>query len=323
MVAALAPEAAWAHKSTKKHTHRARTTTQYSSGSSSAVASSSSYERRLRELEDEVAALRAAKAQAPAKVQEIESRQAAVEQQVAENKAELEKKSNDDLVFFRGGFTQMSQARTNELLINNTTLNNLGINDFMKNPERNGWYVGAGLDFRLSDDFWGVTDLVAVDAEIMFQYMNFGTNTNALVSAATGTIAGANLGAQGGMAGAPLPAGTVKIENSISQFTLVGSPKFKFNLLEGALRPWIIPFGLSINVISPPSSGITVLNPGLMLGTGLEYNVWKNIWVGADFRYNFTGNELNYKATVPGIGTVYNKTNTDGLTTGAYIGLGF
>jgi len=76
-------------------------------------------------------------------------------------------------------------------------------------------------------------------------------------------------------------------------------------------------------VISPPSSGVTVLNPGLMLGTGLEYRVWKELWVGADFRYNFTGGDLDYKAKLPNGTTVYNKTNTDGLTAGAYIGFGF
>jgi opacity protein-like surface antigen len=170
--------------------------------------------------------------------------------------------------------------------------------------------VGAGFDHRLTNDLWGATDLVAVDGEVMFQYMDFGTQNNSLVDAVSNSLAGA-------------PAGTIKIQNQITQLTLSASPKLKFNLMEGALRPWIIPFGLSINIISPPSSGVTVLNPGLMLGTGVEYRIWKNLWAGVDFRYNFTGGSFDYKAKLPDGTTVYNATNTDGLTTGGYIGLGF
>jgi opacity protein-like surface antigen len=309
MAAALAPEVALAHNTGKKHTHKAKTTT-----SSSAASSSSSVERRLRELEDEVATLRAeaarAKSVAPAKVQEIETRQAQLEQQVAEAKEHEEK--HHDLLFFRGGYAQMSHARSNELLLNSTTYNSLGLTS-NPNVERDGdgWYVGAGFDHTLTDDLWGLTDMASVDGEVMFQYMNFGSGYNSLVDYASN----AAIGATG--------TSTVTIKNQITQLTISASPKIKFNLMDGALRPWIIPFGLSINVISPPSSGVTVLNPGLMLGTGVEYNIWKSLWAGVDFRYNFTGDDLNYKATVPGVGTVYNKTNTDGLTTGAYLGFGF
>jgi opacity protein-like surface antigen len=312
LAATLAPEAALAHNTGKKHTHKATKTTTTRS-SSAASSSSSSVERRLRELEDEVATLRAeasrAKSIAPAKVQEIESRQAQLEQQVAEAKEHED--VHHDLLFFRGGYAQMSHARSNELLLNSTTYNSLGLTS-NPNVERDGdgWYVGAGFDHTLTDDLWGLSDLASVDGEVMFQYMNFGSGYNSLVDYASN----AAIGATG--------TSTVTIKNQITQLTISASPKIKFNLMEGALRPWIIPFGLSINVISPPSSGVTVLNPGLMLGTGVEYNIWKSLWAGIDFRYNFTGDDLNYKAQVGGL-TVYNKTNTDGLTTGAYLGFGF
>ena len=43
---------------------------------------------------------------------------------------------------------------------------------------------------------------------------------------------------------------------TVNQFTLTAAPKIKF--LEGAkFRPWIIPAGLAIHVISPPSESIT------------------------------------------------------------------
>ena len=112
------------------------------------------------------------------------------------------------------------------------------------------------------------------------------------------------------------------VENQLTQFTLTASPKIKFTSL-GDFRPWIIPFGLGLHVISPPSSGVTVLNPGLMVGAGAEYKLWKDLYAGFDFRYHFTGDDLAYKARLPGGATLYNKTRTDGFTTGAYLGFGF
>jgi hypothetical protein len=145
----------------------------------------------------------------------------------------------------------------------------------------------------------------------MFEYMNFGTSTNTLVAAASTAV-----GAAGTL-------GTIK--NQITQFTLTASPKIKFNQM-GDFRPWIIPFGLSVNVISPPSSGVTVLNPGLMLGVGGEYRIWESLWAGVDFRYNFTGNDLNY-SNVRGLAGApavrMRGVSTDGLTAGGYIGFGF
>lgn len=315
MVAALTPEAAVAHS-------KGKTTTKSSSKSSSTYSSStSSVDRRLQELENEVSSLRSelnrARSTAPAKVQELETRQSQLEQQLVETQ-EMRKDQNN-LVFFRGGYAAMEHARNNELLLNNDRTNALGLSGSGAQRDGDGWYAGAGLDFRLTNDVWGLTDLAAVDAEVMFQYMNFGSSYNALVDIASNDMADKALGLDDGQ----LPAGTIKIKNQLTQFTLAASPKIKFNLMNGDLRPWIIPFGLSINVISPPSSGVTVLNPGLMLGTGVEYRIWKGLWAGLDFRYNFTGDDLSYKATVPGVGTVYNKTDTDGLTTGAYLGFGF
>lgn len=300
-VAALAPEVALAKSKSKA-----------ARSAASAAPSISATERRLQAMEDEIASLRAelsrAKSAAPAKVEEIETKQQQLEQKIAEH--EKHDEVHHDLLFFRGGYAQMSHARNNELLINNDRFNDLGLTANYKPKDGDGWYVGAGFDHTLTDNLWGLTDMVSVDGEVMFQYMNFGSSNNTLVDVATNAFAGT-------------PPSTITIRNQITQFTLSASPKLKFNLLDGALRPWIIPFGLSINVISPPSSGVTVLNPGLMLGTGIEYNIWESLWAGIDFRYNFTGDDLNYKARLPNGATVYNKTDTDGLTTGAYIGFGF
>ena len=145
-------------------------------------------------------------------------------------------------------------------------------------------------------------DGAEVDGEVMFEYKNFGTGSNTLIAInSTAPVTGT-------------------IENKITQFTLTAAPKIKFKGL-GDFRPWIIPFGLGIHVISPPSSGVTVLNPGLMLGAGAEYRIWKDLYAGLDFRYHFTGDDLDFKSkngavTLKGV-------DTDGLTTGAYLGFGF
>lgn len=311
---AVVPEAAMA-KGKSKH-----------SAASSSASTASGYERRLQAMEDEIAALRAeldrAKSVAPAKVEEIEQRQQQLEQQVAETKEHEE--SHHDLLFFRGGYAKMSHARNNELLINNDVTRRLDISGTTTPKDGEGWYVGAGFDHRLTDDLWGLSDIAAVDGEVMFQYMNFGSSHNTLVDVGLSPVVATRVGvpnAPNAGASGNVP-GLVNIKNQITQFTLSASPKIKFNLLDGALRPWIIPFGLTINVVSPPSSGVTVLNPGLMLGTGVEYQLWKSLWAGIDFRYNFTGNDLNYKYKV-GNTTVLNETNIDGFTTGAYLGFGF
>ena len=277
--------------------------------SSSSTALQASLESRLNSMEAEMQALRselaASKAESQRQAQEsvqrleqTEQRQVQTEQKLAQDEETVKKPKS--LLFFRGGFTHMTSNRDGELLLNNQLLNPGPV----ETNNGDGWYVGAGFDHRLTDDTWGLTDLMAVDGEVMFQYMNFGTSYNALV----GNYAG----------------GALQIENQLTQLTISASPKVKFNLLDGNLRPWIIPFGLSINVISPPSSGVTVLNPGLMLGTGVEYRIWENLWAGMDFRYNFTGGDFNYRARLPGGGAVALKqTNIDGLMVGGTLGFGF
>lgn len=274
-----------------------------------------SLERRLQQMEAELDALRqelaASRAEAKAEVREaaakVEQQQQKVDQQLAEQEEHL--KEHNNLLFFRGGYAAMEHARNNELLLNNNRLNEIGVTTTFDEKDGDGWYVGAGFDYDLTDDVWGLWDGAEVDGEVMFEYKNFGTSHNALVEYQT------------------IP-GSITIENQITQFTLTASPKIKFKGM-GDFKPWIIPFGLGIHVISPPSSGVTVLNPGLMVGVGAEYKIWKDLYAGLDFRYHWTGDDLSYKSTVKGTGTaldgttILNKTDIDGFTTGAYLGFGF
>lgn len=274
------------------------------------VSGQSALERRLEVMEQEMQALRAeleasrakteaetseAKTEAKHAAQQIQAQQAKVDQSAAELAKHEAKK--DDMVFFRGGWAAVNHARNQELLVNNNVLSpnsNFG-------SDKAGWYVGAGFDHRLTDDTFGISDDLALDAELMFDYKNYGSVNNSFVSSQLGGI---------------------RAQSQVTMFSLYASPKLKYTGIEG-FRPWIVPFGLAVNVISPPSSGITVLNPGLMLGTGLEYNIFKNLWVGADFRYTFTGNDVNYSVKTAGGKTILNSTDTDNYTAGAYVGIGF
>ncbi len=188
---------------------------------------------------------------------------------------------NGNMVFFRGGYARGDNAR-NDLTF--------GTADGSYSVKQDGWQVGAGFDFSLSDDLFGFHDGTEILAELMFTYSQFGTSPTSLTAVVPGEL---------------------EIPALASQFTLTASPKIKF--LKGSkFRPWVIPIGLGINVISPTSNAITYLKPTMQFAGGADYNVWKNIYVGADIRYN-----VDFGST--------NDTQIDvgGLTTGAYVGIGF
>ena len=188
------------------------------------------------------------------------------------------KSDNGNMVFFRGGYARNNNARTDLTFGGGYSV------------KQDGWDVGAGFDFRLSDDLFGFHDGTEILAELMFTYSQFGTSPTSLAN-----ILVPALGA--------IPA-------IASQFTLTASPKIKF--LKGSkFRPWVIPIGLGINVISPTSNAITYLKPSMQFAAGADYNLWKNIYVGADFRYNVD------------LGANDKQIDIGGFTTGAYVGIGF
>jgi len=212
-------------------------------------------------------------------------------------KAEAQKstRSSGNMVFFRGGYARNDVSRYTNILTDT------GGAAGQANGSQDGWYFGAGFDFSLSDDAFGLHDGTEILAELMFEYKEFDRQTQVAnpLQTVVGTVTNPVHALTPGT-------GTV----TVSQFTLSASPKVKF--MKGSkFRPWIIPAGFALHVISPPSDGVTVLDPGMVFATGAEYEVWNNIAIGADFRYNLSlGNNLD-------------GTNTDGFTTGAYVGIGF
>ncbi len=236
--------------------------------------------------------------------------------------------SKDNLIFFRGGWGHSNAAHNGVSIDSNVIAsNNRAVNNLVKGdrPDKTAWYFGAGLDFSIDDNLFGLMDKTELLGEVMFQYQEFAnktkgnalTNTNNVVTAGVaGGLAGVNPGiataataAGTGGVGALLN-GTGSAKNvTVSQFTLTAAPKIKF--LKGSdFRPWIIPVGFAMNVISPPSQSITVLEPALMFGVGADYRVWKNIYLGVDGRYQYAIGKLD-------------GVKTDGFTAGGYLGFGF
>lgn len=234
-----------------------------------------------------------------AKVQELDQWMASVKSEPKESK-----KNKDNMVFFRGGYGHANNQRGGTL--DPTSISALGLsnsNGTTVGPinDKDSWYFGAGFDFSLNDNLFGLMDKTEVLAELMFDYKQLGERKpNGLSPAETATIAAAT--------GIVLPAANTK-NATVNQLTLAASPKIKF-MKGSAFRPWLIPVGFELNVISPPSDAITVLNPGMQFGLGADYKIWKDLYVGADARYHLTTQNLD-------------GVNTDGVTAGGYLGIGF
>ncbi len=266
-------------------------------------------ENKLQEIQNELIKMKTESAQTTRKVDQIQETSTQTTRKVEKiqettQKVEQTQKArmNGDgsafsesgdkrtMLFFRGGFARSDQHRNGVSMESRVVP--LGAQD---QADRNAWYVGAGFDFQLTRDTWGLLRKTEIDAELMFEYKQFGHGIQGNALANEPSI----------LAGAPLnPRGV-----TVNQFTLTAAPKIKF-LHFGRFRPWIIPAGLAIHVISPPSESITYIDPGIMFGAGAEYRLWKDFFVGADARYQLTAGSLD-------------GAKFGGMTVGGYMGIGF
>lgn len=184
-----------------------------------------------------------------------------------------------NMVVFKGGFMRLNSDRGGELFTDARNPLALGRND-----DQAGWYVGAWLDNVLSKDTWGMMSGVWAMGEIGLQFNRIASKT------VTNT---GNLGV-GTCGGGPAlcVTSTTPDKVQLTMVTIDVAPKLKF--MEGsAFRPWIIPIGLDIHVISPPSNQTQYLDVGVQFGGGFEYRVWKAIHIGADLRYHLAANMTN------------------------------
>ena len=204
--------------------------------------------------------------------------------------AHVKERNKNNMVFFRGGFAHSSHHH-NGLTFQSDVVT-AGAQD---RPDKNAWYFGAGFDFNLTNDAWGMAPKTSVLAELMFEYKEYSNHVkgNALANSPTQLIGGA--------------------ENprnvTVSQLSIYASPKIKF--MEGSrFRPWIIPAGFGVHIISPPGESGSFFIPGAMFAGGAEYRIWKDIYAGVDARYHLTGGKKD-------------GVDVDGLTAGGYLGIGF
>ena len=192
-----------------------------------------------------------------------------------------------NMVFFRGGYAMATSDRSNEMFTDGHNVLGAGTNG-----GSTGYYVGAGEDIMLTKDFWGMMKGIALLGEIGVEFKRF--NSNTVSNSDTVGVTGAS---QGGPA-----------KNQITMLTVDISPKVKF--MQGTnFQPWVIPVGLDFHVISPTSSQTNYLDVGVQFGTGAEYRIWKELWLGVDGRFHLASNQTN---TTNNFGTV-----------GAYVGIGF
>ncbi|MDP1772977.1 MAG: porin family protein [Methylobacter sp.] len=266
---------------------------------------------QLQAMQAELSGLKADRSRTHAeagKVQELDQWMASVKS------APKDKRSKDNMVFFRGGFAQNFSNRDDILTMNQTILGNAGGGRDMS-ASKNAYDIGAGFDFSLNDNLFGLMDNTEVLAELMFEYKKFGTQHSQLNGVPSNTLCavGGATGALTGTAALGTAASGATGRNcqdvTVSQFTLAAAPKVKF-MKGSALRPWVIPVGLAVHVISPPSNGVTVFNPGAMFALGADYKIWKEVYVGADARYHWTASDAD-------------GVKTDGYTAGGYLGIGF
>ena len=245
-------------------------------------------EAQLQAMQDEILSLRAAvNAAASAKtvdkdtkkVQELDEWMVSVK-----NAPKPERNTTkDSMLYFRGGYTM-----NDEPMVATTSYNSTA-GPTGSGAGSNGWNFGAGVDFNLHDDLFGLMKGAEVLGELDLNYVDLGTFTSSV----------------GGLTG---PASATA---SQSMLRISTSPKIKF--MKGSkFRPWVIPVGFTFNIVSPPSQAntITHLKPGMNFGTGMDYNIWKSLYIGADVRYYLATSSLD-------------GTNVNGLTAGGQLGFGF
>lgn len=164
---------------------------------------------------------------------------------------------------------------------------NGNVTSFCK-ADDDGWDFGMGFDHHISDD--GILGLIPGSefyAEIMINYSEYSDGKTS--SAVTGK------------------------EVTINEISISAAPKLKLSGLQDMLfgiKPWIIPVGAEINIISPPSGSVSYVSLGTVHAVGIEYNVLGNLYVGGEGRYHWSPDDID-------------GVDTDGFTVGGTVGFGF
>lgn len=296
------------------------------------------FQRQQQQMQRDMRALRAEIDRLGAveeKLEAVEARTDEPIQQMEQRIAKVETgtKRKGNMVIFRGGYVESMDSRSGEIFIdtNLQALNQTALPGLLpKHGTDNGYYVSAGLDFLLSDDLLGLADNTWLSAELTVEFKNFGSSNSVLITPSAECFAAVGT-PNAGVPAADLANCLVKGKNQVTMLSISAAPKIRF--LEGSrLRPWIIPAGFDVNVISPPSDAATVLEMGAVFGAGADYEFMPGWFIGVDARYHLlpdftsTGNDFAQvtSANLGGLPIPLNTDrNRDYWTVGAYIGIGF
>ena len=167
-------------------------------------------------------------------------------------------------IFVRGGLSFLGDDRGGQVLTD--TSGAAGRND-----GKLAWNFSIGLDKELVQKL-GPGALIG---EFMLDYAHFSDKT---VLQPTSALFG----------------GMAKSNITVAELGVVCAAKYRFELLNGKLRPWIIPVGIAFLINSPPSNDVTSIDLGYQLGAGIEYRVIPALSIGADVRYTCGFGEIGF-----------------------------
>ncbi|MGZ5029613.1 MAG: hypothetical protein ACXWAT_06260 [Methylobacter sp.] len=187
--------------------------------------------------------------------------------------------TKDHQVAVRGGWMHFNDNRNGTQTLD-------GLNTGFS-TDRDAHYYGGAFDFNVNNDLFGLMDHTSFAIELGVEYAQIGKSKPNGLPLVVPQAAAAD----------------------VNQLRLSASPKIRF--MHGSkFRPWLIPAGLDINIISPPSSAITVMDTGMQFGAGADYELYKGIMIGADGRYHHSFDNID-------------GVNTDGFTLGGSLGFKF
>lgn len=176
---------------------------------------------------------------------------------------------NGNQVFYRFGRSKLESSRGGQVFTDTNGANGT------RNDGDSGTSLGAGLDLAMIRNL-GPGSLLG---QIAVTYTKY---SDKLVRQTTSALLG----------------GTATSNVAISTLEVAISPKYRFeSVLEGKLRPWIIPVGLAFLVNSPPSNDSTYLDLGLQMAAGAEYKIIDELSLGVDFRHTFAHKDVNFNGS--------------------------
>jgi len=234
----------------------------------------------------------AANAADTTKVQELDQWMASVKN------APVQIAAKDHRFNVRGGWMRMTHARgsTVDALGAGT---GVGTDILTSEVDEDAFYYGGGIDFNMNNDLFGLMDGVSFGIELGIEYSELGDRKESGLTRAITALDGAPNAALGNL----------QQNVTVNMLRVSAAPKIRF--MHGSkLRPWIIPLGLDLNIISPPSDAVTVLNSGMQFGAGADYEILPGIYAGVDGRYHWTPDDVD-------------GVDTDGFTLGGSVGFAF